>query len=114
MGVDVLIDFMMSLVGDVSHKVILILGNLRVHHAKHLKVVWLVKNKKMMQVFYQPVLLCSLELNQDEYLSCDLKTEACCAEPCVIKNIKGKAFEYLQMSQAKGLRAQKIISIRKN
>lgn len=66
----VLIRFMKRLIKDSSHKVFLILDNLRVHHAKLVKA-WLDENSDYIEVFYLPSY--SPEMNPDEYLNCDLK-----------------------------------------
>jgi transposase len=70
MNADVLIGFMERLIKDAKRKVYLILDNLRVHHAKVVKV-WLEENKDQITLFYLPAY--SPELNPDEYLNCDLK-----------------------------------------
>jgi len=70
MNAQLLIKFMKRLVKDSGRKVILILDNLRVHHAKLVRK-WLEDNKERIEVFYLPAY--SPELNPDEYLNCDLK-----------------------------------------
>ena len=70
MNADLLIDFMKRLVKSAGRKVILILDNLRVHHAKKVKA-WLAEHEEEIEVFYLPAY--SPELNPDEYLNCDLK-----------------------------------------
>lgn len=50
MNADVLIDFLMRLVRDATRKVLLILDNLRVHHAKPVKE-WLKEHARMIEVF---------------------------------------------------------------
>ena len=67
---DFLIDFMRRLVQGTRRKVFLILDNLRVHHAKAVKL-WLSEHGKEIEVFHLPSY--SPELNHDEYLNCDLK-----------------------------------------
>ena len=69
MNADFLIDFMKRLIKG-SKKKVLILANLRVHHAKVVKA-WLQDRKEQIEVFYLPS--CLPELNPDEYLNCDLK-----------------------------------------
>jgi transposase len=65
-----LIEFMKRLIKDAGQQVILILGNLKVHHSKLVKE-WLRKNADKIEVFYSPAY--SPELNPDEYLNHDLK-----------------------------------------
>ena len=70
MNVDVLIKFLKQLIKDSDKKILLILDNLRVHHAKIL-TEWLQKHKDEIEIFFLPPY--SPELNPDEYLNCDLK-----------------------------------------
>ena len=72
MSPDTLIDFMRRLVTDTKRKVILILDNLRTHHAKRV-TAWLAKHKDEIEVFYLPPY--APEYNPDEYLNSDLKRE---------------------------------------
>ena len=69
-----LIQFLKPWVKAYEHKIFLILGNLRVHHAKPVNA-WLAdeRNKARIKVFFLPAY--SLELNLDEYLNCDLKAD---------------------------------------
>ncbi len=53
MNAQVLIEFMRRLIKDAGRKVILILDNLRVHHAKRVKK-WLSGKTKQIEVFYLP------------------------------------------------------------
>jgi len=55
-----------------GRKIIVIVDNLRVHHAKVIKR-WLSIYKRFIEVHYLPSY--SPDLNPDEYLNCDLKTE---------------------------------------
>lgn len=66
----ILIDFMGRLVKDSDRKVLLILDNLRVHHAK-IVTEWLSKHRAEIEVFYLPPY--APEYNPDEYLNSDLK-----------------------------------------
>jgi len=72
--VKLLIKFLVKLYSEADRKVIVVLDNLRVHHAKILKR-WLEKPeiKKKIEVKYLP--LSSPDLNPDEYLNNDLKGE---------------------------------------
>jgi len=76
----ILIGFLARLVRRSKRKILLILGNLRVHHAKPVKK-WLaveeLKNK--IEVFYLPSY--SPELNPDELLNADLKRRVATAAP---------------------------------
>jgi len=74
MTVKLLIKFLVKLYTEADRKVIVILDNLRVHHAKVLKS-WLEKPqiKKRIEVRYLPAY--SPDLNPDEYLNNDLKGE---------------------------------------
>ena len=65
-----LIVFMRRLIKDAGRKVLLILDNLRVHHAKKVKA-WLGARTDQIEVFHLPSY--SPDLNPDEYLNCDLK-----------------------------------------
>lgn len=67
-----LIKFMSRLIKDTSKKIFLILDNLRVHHAKKVKE-WLAKRCDKIEVFYLPSY--SPDLNPDEYLNRDLKSQ---------------------------------------
>jgi len=69
---DTLIDFMRRLVKDSDGKVILILDNLRVHHATKVSQ-WLEKHKEEIEVFYLPPY--APEHNPDEFLNSDLKRD---------------------------------------
>ncbi len=74
MTVKLLIKFLVKLYSESERKVIVVLDNLRVHHAKILKN-WLDKPKikKKIEVKYLPAY--SPDLNPDEYLNNDLKGE---------------------------------------
>lgn len=63
---------MKRLVRDTKRKVLLILDNLRVHHAKKVKV-WLAKHRDEIEVFFLPPY--SPEHNPDEYLNSSLKRD---------------------------------------
>jgi transposase len=66
------IDFMQGLVDDAQRKVLLIVDNLRVHHAKTVQA-WLASRKQDIEVFYLPPY--TPQANPDELLNRDLKTE---------------------------------------
>jgi transposase len=102
---DTLIDFMRRLVKDTKRKVLLILDNLRIHHAKKVSS-WLEKHKDEIEVFFLPPY--APEYNPDEYLNSDLKREIGNrimprSEKDIIKNIRS----YMKSLQ---LRPEKIMS----
>jgi hypothetical protein len=72
MNNDLFIGFVGRLIADSKEKMFLILDNLKVHHAK-LVTAWLADRKDQIEVFYLPPY--SPEINPDEYLNRDLKTE---------------------------------------
>ncbi len=71
MNSKILIKFIRKLVYKKERKVFIILDNLSVHHSKHFKA-WLKDKKEKIEVFYLPPY--SPELNPDEYLNRDLKS----------------------------------------
>jgi len=76
---------------------LLILDNLRVHHAKVVKA-WLMEHKEEIEVFYLPAY--SAELNPDEYLNCDLKAGFDKGKPGRNKKqLKSKAMAHLRKLQ---------------
>ena len=65
--------FLSKLITDSDgRKVIVIVDNLRVHHSKVIKR-WLKIYRRFIEVYYLPSY--SPDLNPDEFLNCDLKTE---------------------------------------
>lgn len=105
MNADVLIDFMWRLTKDAKRKIILILDNLRVHHAKPVKE-WLEKHKSMIEVFYLPAY--SPELNPDEYLNCDLKAGVHSGVPARSKEqLRKKTEKHMQMLKRTPIRVKK-------
>jgi len=72
MNAQVLIRFLRQLIKHASQKVYLILDNLRVHHSKKVKH-WLKDRSNQIELFFLPSY--SPELNPDEYLNGDLKSE---------------------------------------
>jgi transposase len=72
MNTDLFIGFMGRLIADSRQKVFLILDNLKVHHAKQV-TAWLAERNDQIEVFYLPSY--SPEINPDEYLNRDFKTE---------------------------------------
>lgn len=65
-----LIRFMRRLINDSDRKVFLILDNLRVHHARKVRV-WVARHSDEIEIFHLPPY--APELNPDEYLNGDLK-----------------------------------------
>lgn len=105
MNADVLIDFCKRLIQSARRKVILILDNLRVHHAKVFKA-WLLEHKSEIEVFYLPSY--SPELNPDEYLNCDLKAGVHSGKPARDKaSLKRKVVSHMRMLQKKPGRVAK-------
>ena len=74
MNVGLLIKFLVKLYKSAGRKIIVILDNLKVHHAKILKY-WLSKDKIKERIKVRHLPSYSPELNPDEYLNCDLKAE---------------------------------------
>ena len=70
LNVETFLKFLGQLIKFRKRKIILIVDNLRVHHAKAVKA-WLEKRKDRIEVYYLPSY--SPELNPDEYLNNDLK-----------------------------------------
>ena len=70
LNTDILIDFLRRLIRGADKKIILILDNLRVHHAKPVKA-WLAAHTDAIEVFYLPSY--SPELNPDEMANADIK-----------------------------------------
>jgi len=100
-----LIGFLKRLTKDAKRKVILILDNLRVHHAKVVKA-WLAKHKDKIEVFYLPAY--SPEPNPDEYLNCDLKEGVHSRSPARNnEQLKKKIISHMRMLQKKPARVMK-------
>ena len=93
----VLIKFMSRLIQDVSHKIILILDNLRVHHSK-VVAAWIEKHKEQIEIFYLPAY--SPEHNPDEYLNGDLKNHMHSGLPSrTEKDLSKKTQSFMKMLQ---------------
>ena len=105
MNANQLIESLKRLIKDAKRKVILILDNLRVHHAKLVKA-WLTKHLEKIEVFYLPAY--SPELNPDEYLNCDLKAGV--HSKCPARNkkqLKAKVLSHMRMLQRQPERVMK-------
>jgi len=94
-----LIDFMRRIATDTKRKVLLILDNLRIHHANKVSE-WLEKHKDEIEVFYLPPY--APEYNPDEYLNSDLKRDVGNrsmprSEKDIVKNVRS----YMKMLQLK-------------
>ncbi|EHQ53706.1 transposase [Ectothiorhodospira sp. PHS-1] len=97
MNADLLIDFMRRLIRGSGCKIFLILDNLKVHHARKVKV-WLSDHTAEIEVFYLPPY--SPELNPDEYLNCDLKAGVHKGPPARNKDqLKQKVLSHLRKLQ---------------
>lgn len=105
MNAALLIDFMRRLLKDAQgRKVMLILDNLRVHHARVVKQ-WLAEREEKIEVFYLPSY--SPELNPDEYLNCDLKAGVHSGEPARAKGgLKKKILSHMRKLQKLPARVQ--------
>jgi len=100
-----LIGFLKRLMKDAKRKVILILDNLRVHHA-HIVKAWLAEHKDEIELFYLPSY--SPELNPDEYLNCDLKAGVHSKKPARSnKQLKKKIVSHMRMLQKSPARVMK-------
>jgi len=105
MNATILVDFLKRLIKDAKRKVILILDNLRVHHAIKVKK-WLTGKEEQIEIFYLPSY--SPELNPDEYLNCDLKAGVHSGSPARSKEqLKKKVTRHMRMLQRKSGRVKK-------
>lgn len=105
MNADLLIKFLKRLIKDTGRKVILILDNMRVHHAKKVKE-WLEGKEDAIELFYLPAY--SPELNPDEYLNCDLKCGIHSGKPARNKEqLKKKVSRHMKMLQRRPKRVMK-------
>jgi transposase len=94
MNTELLIGFMERLIADSPRKVFLILDNLKVHHAK-LVTEWLKRHEDHIEVFYLPPY--SPEINPDEYLNRDFKTELRSSDRAITKmGLIQKATNFMQ------------------
>ena len=105
MNANILIGFFKRLIKSAQRKVYVILDNLRVHHAKVVKV-WLAEHTDQIEVFYLPAY--SPELNPDEYLNCDLKGGVHRGKPARTKvQLKNKTLSHMRRLQKKPDRVKK-------
>ena len=96
-NVERLIAFMENLIADSDRKVLLILDNLKVHHAKDV-TKWLSTRQDKIEVFYLPPY--SPEINPDEYLNRDLKTRLRLSARSKTKDaLLGKAKVFMEFLQ---------------
>ena len=70
LNVETFLKFLRQLIKHRKRKIILIVDNLRVHHAKDVKA-WAEQHKERIELYYLPSY--SPQLNPDEYLNNDLK-----------------------------------------
>ncbi len=86
---------MKRLIKDSDRKIFLILDNLKVHHSYAVRD-WMEEHRKQIEVFFLPFY--SPELNQDEYLNCDLKAGVHPGTPAKTKEqLKKKTISHLRM-----------------
>ena len=105
MNAQQLIEFLKRLIKDAKRKVVLILDNLRVHHANLVRE-WLGRHVEKIEIFYLPSY--SPELNPDEYLNCDLKAGVHSKAPARnIKQLKAKVLSHMRMLQKQPNRVKK-------
>ena len=105
MTAQVFIRFLKRLIKDAKKKVFLILDNLRVHHAKLVKA-WVEGNKEKIKLFYLPSY--SPDLNPDEYLNCDLKTNSNSKSvPKDKEDLKGNTLSFMRSIQKQPERIKK-------
>lgn len=98
----VLLRFMTRLIKDASRKVLLIVDNLRVHHAKLVKA-WIERHRSEIEVLYLPAY--SPHLNPNEYLNNDLKNGIRTTSPSHSKpDLKSKVLSHMRMLQQKPFR----------
>ena len=71
MNIDLFISFLRRLIKDSERKVFLIVDNLKTHHSIRVRD-WVEKHKDKIELFFLPAY--SPELNPDEYLNNDVKT----------------------------------------
>ncbi len=101
----VFIRFLRRLIKDTERKVIVILDNLRVHHARLVRQ-WVQKNGNKIALHYLPAY--SPDLNPDEYLNGDLKSQIRNTTPArnqseMVKIVRG----HMKMLQANPERVQR-------
>lgn len=90
-----------------SRKVMLILDNLRVHHARVVKA-WLADHEDQIEVFYLPSY--SPALNPDEYLNCDLRAGVHSGKPARSKKaLKEKMLNHMRKLQKLPTRVQSYV-----
>lgn len=105
MNASIMKKFLARLIKDVDRKVFLIVDNLKVHHSK-LVQEWLEEHKRKIEIFYLPA-YCP-ELNPDEYLNNDLKTNVYSAEPARSRDqLKRKAISHLRTLQKQPKKVKK-------
>ncbi len=99
-----LIQFMKGLIKDAPRKVILILDNLRVHHARPVKA-WVADHTDDIAVYDLPAY--SPELNPDEYLNGDLKQGVHSGPPAHSKQALKKTIGHMRKLQQTPTRVRK-------
>ncbi len=92
-----ILKFIRDLQRDAGHPIVLIVDNLRIHHARIVRA-WLRQRKSLIRVFYLPVY--SPELNADELVNADLKTGIDQREPATTKAEQEQQMrEHMEMNQ---------------
>ncbi len=90
--------FIRDLQRDAGHPIVLIVDNLRIHHARIVRA-WLKKRKSLIRVFYLPAY--SPELNADELDNSDLKIGIGQREPATTKaELEQQMREHMEMNQS--------------
>lgn len=97
-NIDNFIDFLQKVIDSNSKKVYLIVDNLRVHHAKRVKV-WEEEHSDRIKLFYLPPY--SPEFNPDEYLNQDYKKNANKNNiPLNVKQLENNTRAYMESLQS--------------
>lgn len=97
--------FLARLIQNTEGKVYFIADNLKVHHGKLVKA-WAEEHKDQIELFYLPSY--SPELNPDEYLNRDLKTNVHARQtPRTLEQLKANIMSFMRMLQKSPARIQK-------
>jgi transposase len=105
---DTFLTFLRRLIKDTSQKVFLIVDNLRVHHAKKVKV-WADKHSEKIVLFFLPPY--SPEHNPDEYVNQDIKQELKKKPaPCSQEKLEGDLSSYMRSLQRKPEKVKKFFN----
>lgn len=89
--------FIRDLQRDAGHAIVLVVDNLRIHHAKIVKA-WLKRRRNLIRVFYLPAY--SPELNPDELVNADLKISIGQREPARDRDeLQAQMQEHMEANQ---------------